>query len=82
MQWAKSATLVGIGLTEIPKSGKARAHPAHPLTVSLHSEDRSRDGTQLAQVNEERRENAMIVTTMHIIVRWVMEFLTRGYKIS
>ena len=26
--------LVGIGLTEIPNSGWAKAHPAHPLTAS------------------------------------------------
>ena len=28
--------LVGIGLTELPNSGKAKAHPAQPLAASLH----------------------------------------------
>ena len=28
--------LVGIGLTELLNSGKAKAHPAQPLAASLH----------------------------------------------
>ena len=28
--------LVGIGLTELPNSGWAKAHPAHPLAASLN----------------------------------------------
>ena len=30
MQWAKSFPLVIIGLTELPNSRWAKAHPAHP----------------------------------------------------
>ena len=30
--------LVGIGLTEFPNSGWAKAHPAHPLAASLNRE--------------------------------------------
>ena len=28
-------SLVGIGLTELPNSGWAKAHPAHPLVAAL-----------------------------------------------
>ena len=35
MWWAYSAPLVVIGLTELPNSGWAKAHPAHPLAASL-----------------------------------------------
>ena len=34
MRWALSAPLVVIGLTELPNSGWAKAHPAHPLAAS------------------------------------------------
>jgi len=40
MRWAESAPLVVIGLTELPtelpNSGWAKAHPAHPLAAALH----------------------------------------------
>jgi hypothetical protein len=35
MRWAKSAPLVVIGLTDLPNSGLAKAHPDHPLAASL-----------------------------------------------
>ena len=39
MRWAESAPLVVIGLTELPtelpNSGWAKAHPAHPLAAAL-----------------------------------------------
>ena len=38
MWWAKSAPLVVIGLTELPNSGWAKAHPAHSLAAALLSE--------------------------------------------
>ena len=38
LRWAKSAPLVIIGLTELPNSGWAKAHPAHPLAAALMSE--------------------------------------------
>ena len=35
MWWAWSASLVGIGLTELQNSKWTKAHPAHPLATSL-----------------------------------------------
>ena len=35
---APCRTLVVIGLTELPNSGWAKAHPAHPLAASLHDD--------------------------------------------
>ena len=35
MWLAESAPLVEIGLTDLPKSGCAMAHPAHPGTTGL-----------------------------------------------
>ena len=36
MWWAKSnPDLIGIGLTELQNSCRAKAHPAHPLAASL-----------------------------------------------
>ena len=35
MCWAYSAPVVVIGLTELPNSGWAKAHPAHPLAAAL-----------------------------------------------
>ena len=35
MWWALSAPLVVIGLTELPNSGWAKVHPAHPIAASL-----------------------------------------------
>ena len=37
MWWVKSTPLVEIGLTELPNSGGAKAHPAHPLAAALNS---------------------------------------------
>ena len=37
MHWAYFAPLVVIGLTELPNSGWAKAHPAPPLAASLLS---------------------------------------------
>ena len=36
--WAKSAPLVIIGLTELPNSRWAKAHPDYPLAASLSNE--------------------------------------------
>ena len=37
VRWAKSVPLVEIGLTDLPKSECAMAHPAHPGTAGLKS---------------------------------------------
>ena len=37
IRWAKSVPLVEIGLTDLPKSGCAMAHLAHPGTTGLDS---------------------------------------------
>ena len=36
MWWAKSAPLAVIRLTELPNSGLAKAHSAHPLAAALN----------------------------------------------
>ena len=38
MWWALSAPLVVIGLTEVPNSGWAKAHPAHLPAASLNGQ--------------------------------------------
>ena len=36
MWWAQSAPMVVIGLTELPNSEWAKAHPPHPLAAELN----------------------------------------------
>ena len=71
MWWAKPVPLVVIGLTELPNSGWAKAHSAHPLAAALYCKTNFENhqniignGQKVAKIVEKRHKYQLLTKNL------------------